>query len=60
MEKNKTPSKVIGNTDHDKSLDAAIERVYQRYGTDLNAFLRDICHELALKRQEPSFQKKMQ
>lgn len=36
----------------EKALKAAIDRVYQKYGTDLRAFFRDVHQELATKRQE--------
>jgi hypothetical protein len=41
-------------TEQDKALDAAINRVYQKYGTDLSAFFRDVYRELQLERREPS------
>jgi hypothetical protein len=36
----------------DRDINAAVDRVYRKYGTDLHAFLRDIREELTLKRQE--------
>jgi hypothetical protein len=36
----------------DKEIDAAIDRVYKKYGTDLPAFFRDVYKELELERRE--------
>lgn len=38
-------------TPEEKALNEAIDRVYQKYGTDLSAFYRDVYDELTLKRQ---------
>lgn len=38
--------------DEDKALNAAINNVYKKYGTNLGAFFRDVYNELTLKRQE--------
>lgn len=39
-------------TPDEKILNEAIDRVYEKYGTDLPAFFRDVYDELTLKRQE--------
>ena len=36
----------------DEALATAIESVYNKYGNDLRAFLRDVNAEMTLKRQE--------
>lgn len=38
----------------ENAVNEAIQRVYEKYGTDLSAFFRDVHEELAVKRQEPS------
>ncbi|MBZ5555087.1 MAG: hypothetical protein LAO21_20420 [Acidobacteriia bacterium] len=39
-------------TSEDKALSEAIRRVYQKYGTNLSAFVRDVHDELTMKRQD--------
>jgi hypothetical protein len=46
-------------TPKDKAEQEAIEKVYQKYGTNLPAFFRDICEELEIKRQESSSSKNL-
>lgn len=50
----KQSSKLSPETAEDKALSEAIDRVYEKYGTDLPAFFRDVYQELTLKRQESS------
>jgi hypothetical protein len=50
--KNPKPIKPNVETAEDRVISEAIERVYRKYGSDLNAFLRDIDDELIIKRQE--------
>jgi hypothetical protein len=38
-------------TPQEKAVNAGIDRVYKKYGTDLQAFFRDVYRELAIKRQ---------
>jgi len=40
-------------TSENKALNAAIDRVYQKYGTDLTAFYRDVRDDL-IKNQKTS------
>ena len=51
------PSMRFPETPKDKADHEAIEKVYQKYGTNLPAFFRDICEELEIKRQESSSSK---
>ena len=43
---------IIKETSEEKALNTAIDNVYKKYGTDLNAFFQDVYNELTLKRQE--------
>ena len=45
-------SESIEETSEEKALNAAIDSVYKKYGTDLAAFFQDVYNELTLKRQE--------
>lgn len=38
----------------DAELREAVDRVYEKYGSDLSAFYRDALRELVLKRQDSS------
>ena len=53
MKKNKLRESDI-ETAEDAALRAEIDRVYQKYGTDLHAFFRDVRNELMIKRQDSS------
>jgi hypothetical protein len=47
-------SKPIILSTEENETNEAIQRVYEKYGTDLSAFFRDVHEKLAIKRQEPS------
>ena len=53
MKKTKV-SKPNVETAEDAAIRAAIDRVYQKYGTDLHSFFRDVYNELTIKRQDSS------
>jgi hypothetical protein len=51
--KQKNPHRIVEKeTPEERSLNEAIDRVYEKYGTDLNAFFRDVYKEMTIERQE--------
>lgn len=52
MKKETQPPKPMPSSDS-TDLDEALSRIYERYGTDLQAFFRDAYKDALLKSREP-------